>query len=70
MIRRFLIEWRYDGPIRDAVWYKAKTNLSLQEVEQHCREHRIGWQKQLFRLFELKPIEVSFETVVNMKEIK
>lgn len=69
MERKFRIEERADGPIASATWFTMHRDCNKQFVERHCRDHEIAWKKNLFRLIELKPIAVSFKTIVDFSEV-
>lgn len=70
MTRKFMIEYRDDGPIQGALWYLYGNNLTFEKVQMHCESNQIKWKKQLYRLTELVPLAVDFEVNVVLKEIK
>lgn len=70
MNRQFRIEGRLDGPIRDARWFGINHGMSMREVENHCRDNEVGWKKGLYRLVELKPLKVTFETNIILRNVE
>lgn len=66
--RRFMVQYREDGPIATAVWKTENLDISEQSVEDHCRRHQSVWQRNLYRLIELKPIKVEFKTIIDLVE--
>ena len=68
--RRFRVEGRADrSTYLPAQWFPVNSTATTAYVEQHCLEHGDEWRAGKYRLFELKPIEVKFKTIVDLQEI-
>lgn len=66
MERRFQIEWHGGGGYN---WQVYTSGITASEVETHCRINQKAWEQGLYRLTELKPIAVSFKTIIDLQEI-